>query len=302
MRSSTIVCPSGRSVLSAAALFVTMVVGAPLRGQSSDSVVARAQRLVSSGNGAAGRALIDSVLTATPPGTDAYADALFWKGRLALTAAEAERVFLRLSVEYPLSPRADEALLLLAQYEHARGNHESATRHLQRLMRDYPESKNIVRAGTMVAPMLFEAGDAAGACSALAAARKNVSASDVELANQIEYSASRCAGLAAAPPTPAPKETGATGAAGGSRPAAGRTAARGGSEFSLQVARYTERSQAEAMSKQLGRRGYAARVVGDRAPYFVRVGRYASRPAAIDAASRLRRARINSTVVEAEPR
>src|SRR3954471_23307856 len=100
----------------------------PLRAQgappaattSSDSLFRRAKRLVAEGNGAAGRALVDSALRATTEGTPAYGDALFWRGALAETAADAERDYRRVIVEYPLSTYADNALLAMADLESAR--------------------------------------------------------------------------------------------------------------------------------------------------------------------------------------
>ena len=45
----------------------------------TDPVFVRAQALVSDGNGTAGRALIDSVLAATPPNAPLYPQGLFWR-------------------------------------------------------------------------------------------------------------------------------------------------------------------------------------------------------------------------------
>ena len=52
-----------------------------------DPVFVRAQALVSDGNGAAGRALIDSVIKVTPPMARLYPEALFWRASLASNAA-----------------------------------------------------------------------------------------------------------------------------------------------------------------------------------------------------------------------
>ena len=51
-----------------------------------------------------------------------YGDAIFWRGALAETAADAERDYRRVIVEYPLSPYADDALLSLAELEQARSD------------------------------------------------------------------------------------------------------------------------------------------------------------------------------------
>ncbi|MDQ3673475.1 MAG: hypothetical protein M3365_03740, partial [Gemmatimonadota bacterium] len=96
----------------------------------TDTMFLRARRLVADGNGAAGRALADSLLAAATPGTPRYAEALFWRASVASTAAAAERDYRLLSIEYPLSPRAEEALLRLAQLEMARGDRSLALKHL----------------------------------------------------------------------------------------------------------------------------------------------------------------------------
>ena len=76
---------------------------------SVDTVLQRAESMVDAGRAAAGRALVDSVLTAAAPGTEAYAEALYARASLAATAGDAERDYLRLTVEYSLSPRAPDA-------------------------------------------------------------------------------------------------------------------------------------------------------------------------------------------------
>src|SRR6266571_2809994 len=80
-----------------------------------DPVFVRAQTLVSDGNGAAGRALIDSVIAATPPSARLYPEALFWRASLAANAADAESDYRHIVVDYPLAPQAEDALLALAQ-------------------------------------------------------------------------------------------------------------------------------------------------------------------------------------------
>ena len=92
----------------------------PVQSPGSDSLFRRARRLVSEGNGATGRALVDSVLKGEAEGGKGYGDALFWRGALAETAADAERDYRRVIVEYPLSSYADDALLAIAELEQAR--------------------------------------------------------------------------------------------------------------------------------------------------------------------------------------
>src|SRR5204863_488927 len=157
-----------------------------------DPVFARAQALVSDGNGAAGRALIDSVIRATPPIAPLYPQALFWRASLAASAADAESDYRHIVVDYPLAPQAEDALLRLAQLELARGDREGALRHLQRIQRDYPRSKSLARAGYWTARVLFEKNDIPNACTANANALSQAGTSEVELRNQILYQGQRC--------------------------------------------------------------------------------------------------------------
>src|SRR3954463_14114495 len=149
--------------------------------RANDPVFARAQALVSDGNGPAGRALIDSVIAATPSGAPLYPQALFWRASLAASAADAESDYRHIVVDYPLAPQAEDALLRLAQLELARGDRDAALGHLQRIPRDYPSSKSLARANYWIARVFFEKNDIAGACVANANALSGASADEIEL-------------------------------------------------------------------------------------------------------------------------
>jgi cell division septation protein DedD len=191
---------------------------------ATDSMFRRARRLVSEGDGAAGRALVDSLLRAAPEGTAAYGDALFWRGALAETAADAERDYRRVIVEYPLSPYADDALLSLAELEQARGDRAAAYQHLQRFVREHPASPARARAGLAAARLAFEQHDNGHGCAMISEARASAGPSDVELRNQIEYYGSHCAAatVSVAPattPVVVPRSTANVTPAGASRAA-----------------------------------------------------------------------------------
>src|SRR2546423_15470872 len=89
------------------------VAQAPVR--PTDPVFVRAQGLVSDGNGAAGRALIDSVIAATSPTARLYPEALYWRASLASNSADAEGGYKDIVVEYPLSPQGSDGFLGLGQ-------------------------------------------------------------------------------------------------------------------------------------------------------------------------------------------
>ena len=104
--------------------FLSLVlIASPAFAQAAgDSVFARAERFVREGDGARGRALVDSVLEASPAGSPLLADALYWRAALASSTADAERDFRRIVVEFATHPRAEGAMLRLAQLEFARGD------------------------------------------------------------------------------------------------------------------------------------------------------------------------------------
>jgi cell division septation protein DedD len=179
------------------ALFMSTAAGAIAQSSTTptppnDTLFRRARRLVSEGNGAAGRALVDSLLTREQEGSRGYGDALYWRGALAETAADAERDYRRVIVEYPLSAYADDALLAMAELEQARGDRTSALQHLQRFVREHPVSTARGTAAFAGARLAFELGDTRAGCSLITDARSSVASAEVELRNQIDYYASRC--------------------------------------------------------------------------------------------------------------
>ena len=227
-----------RNASRGAFLFLAVVAPVtPLRAQQApqlqqtpaDTMYLHAHGLVSRGRGAEGRALVDSLLLATPPGTPAYAEGLFWRAVTATRAEDAERDYLKIVIEFPLSPRAEDALIRLAELEMMRGDRTRAQRHLQRLIIEHPNGAARARASYWLARVFFEANDLPRACNELNVARARAAASDVELRNQVEYQAQRCVGVnvvVAPPQAPAPG-SGST-AAPGPVPSAGSAAPAGG--------------------------------------------------------------------------
>src|SRR5688500_9169934 len=199
-----------RALLGGFALMALLLFAAPLAAQQpvpADTMYLHAHGLVSRGQGAQGRALVDSLLLATPPGTPAYAEGLFWRAVTASKVEDAERDYLRIVIEFPLSPRAEDALIRLAELEMMRGDRTRAQRHLQRLIIEHPNGPARARASYWLARVFFEGNDLPRACNELNVARSRASANDVELRNQVDYQAQRCVGVevvAQAPPPPPP--------------------------------------------------------------------------------------------------
>lgn len=252
---------------------------------ATNPVYLRAQALVSEGQGAAGRALVDSMYRSTAPGSGERAEALFWRATLAPTAADAERDYRAIVVDHATSPRVEDAFLRLAQLELARGDRDGALRHLQRLATEFPGSGQSARTSYWTARVLFERNDLTAACAANAQALARVAANDVELRNQIEYQQQRCRGAVVAATTPvAPPATprDATPSIPVDVPvlqpaAPATTAAR---TYSVQVAATNTRASAQTIANRMSARGYQARIDGTAAPFRVRVGRYDTRAAA----------------------
>jgi cell division protein FtsN len=333
----------------AAALALTTPIGAQSSTQlplpATDSVFRRARRLISDGDGAAGRALVDSILRSSTEGTAAYGDALFWRGALAETAADAERDYRRVIVEYPLSPYADDALLSLAELEQARGDRAAAYQHLQRFVREHQVGPARARAGLAAARLAFEQRDVARGCAMITDARVSAGTSDVELRNQIDYYGSRCPATAARTPpgtSPAPMSTVSSAPAGPPssstssstitpppsnavsapvtrpasvpkksaakavtptaskpEPAPRESAPRG--IWTIQLAAYNTRPDAERLVSKLGSRGVKARISGDAKPFRVRLDYYPTHQAAAAVVAELKQRGIIGFVTE-EPR
>src|SRR5256885_11734397 len=208
-------------------VFAVFAMGETARAQSvdtasrapEDTVITRARQLARDGHDADGRRLIDSVLATLTPDSARYGEALYWRGALAATAADAERDYRRLLIEAPLTPRAEDALLQLAQLEQSRGDRRSASDHLQRYLLSYPQGASRAKASVELVRLLFDQGpqQLARACDALRSAKGDVPASNVELRNQLEAEAPRCAyvdvqpGAAAAPDSTSASSAVATG-------------------------------------------------------------------------------------------
>ena len=334
---------------------ICLTVPAMSRAQSnSDSAAYRqAQSLVNDGNATAGRAIVDSLVARATPGSNAYAEGLYWRAVLSATAADAEMDYRRIIVDYPLSPRVEDVLLRLAQLELARADYDGALQHLNKLTVEHPGSATRARAGYWTARVLFEKNDIPRACAANADALARTSDADTELRNQITYLNQRCAGVvvatapvtspatvptsppAAAPATSLPVTSSPVGTIGDptlpkkpmqlpaapmdGKPtiipggikettpiknpptkAAPQPEFSGAGEYSVQIAAYNVKSQAQAMTAKLKKNGYEARVAGSVAPFRVRIGHYATQAQATAVMRSLKAKQINGFVVKAE--
>jgi cell division protein FtsN len=338
---------------SALIIVVMPVVAAAQASAIVNPAYRRAQDLVNGGNPTAGRAVIDSMLSVATQGTNEYAEGIYWRAVLAATAADAEMDYRRIVVDYPQSPRVEDALIRLSQLEIARANYDGAIRHLNTLITEHPESPSRARAGYWMARALFDKNDIPGGCAATSDALARTSEDNAELRNQITYLNQRCAGVAlntqpqattpqatsqqptTAPPpatqpqaatpqatsqqptavTPPPADTVASKTTGmvkappmvkpvlkpAPEPATtSDQATSGGGKYSVQIAAYNVKSQAVAMVAKLKKRGYEARVDGEKAPFRVRIGRYATAGQASAVQRSLKAKQIDGFVVQAD--
>lgn len=261
--------------------------------QEVDSALARVERLVVAGDRATARGVVDSLVAVLPVDDRRLGDVLYWRGASASNAADAERDYLRVTVEHPFVSRAPDALMALAQLEFARGDRAAARRRYDRLLRDYPSGRHIPRASLLAGRLAIEEGDAASGCATLAVARAHVPPTDVELGNQFDYYLGQCSRLPPAQPVtpPAAPPSGGAGTAPATAPS---------QQYSVQVAAYSARRDATALAARLKARGFDVRVVGTRAPFRVRIGHYDTRGDAVSALGRIERSGVKGIVVEAE--
>jgi len=172
--------------------------------QAKDSLYHKAQEMVANGDPVAGRALLDSLMHASSPDSVSYADGLYWHAVLAQSAADAELDYRRIIVDYPTSPRVEDALVRIGQLELTRGEYDEALQHLRRVPAEHPSSPLRAKASYWIARTLFEKHDLPNACAANADAAAYLSPSDVELKNQIDYQQPQCRGVAVVSPKVTP--------------------------------------------------------------------------------------------------
>ena len=337
------------------ALLAALVIGAaPIAAQGtpplapvadsspSDTLFLRAQRMAAEGQGDAARALVQHEIDTASAGSPRYVDALYWRAVVAATAADAEKDLRRIIIEFPLSPRNEDALLRLAQLEMTRGDNDQALAHLQRLVIDHPTSPSRARASFWMARVYFDKNQTPAACRSLADASHNTSPGQVEQKNQIDFWVQRCHGndtaavattavattTTAAPivdstpavvpptpareteplplPVPAPAKAKTTSKKVVTTTATTTTVvprtSKGPTKYTVQVAAYDTRDAAVTLQHSLIARGLEARIVGTTKPFRVRVGYYDTRAKADAAAAQLKAKQLTVYVTEAEAR
>jgi septal ring-binding cell division protein DamX len=196
-RTSVASVMTGLSRLAVAACMMLPALAAAQSARDS-ALYVQAQQMVANGDAAGGRALADSVASAAPAGSAAFAEGLYWRGTLAANARDSEHAYRQIIVDYPLSGRVPDALLRIGQIESSRGENAAALQHFQRLVLEHPQSPLRPEASYWVAQMYFAGNDAPRACAASTDALSSVPSSNIELRNRIDFQQQRCRGVAIA--------------------------------------------------------------------------------------------------------
>jgi cell division septation protein DedD len=288
-------------------------------------VVARARGLIENGAGADARALLDSLVVTLAPASADLAEALYWRATLAERLSESERDWKRLPIEAPLSLRAADALVRLGELELLRGRPGTARPYFERVEKDFPETPQRAKATLWVVRSHLDERNAAAACAALGTLPLSA-VPDGELRLQHRELGKGCRG------------TGAVGANGaGAKSAGAKSASANGASskdasskaanpkaadpkdanpndvdpkdatasetgrYSVQLAAYDTRAEAEAAAKRLSTRGISARVDGEVKPFRVRTGRFATRAEANALLVKLKRQGMAGFIAELRP-
>lgn len=273
---------------------------------SVERTTARARALVDGGDGVTARTLLDSLVGAVPVGTVDLAEALYWRAVLAERIGEAERDWKRLVIDVPLSPRAPDALVRLGELDMLRGHPAEARVYFTRLLRDFPGGIYRAKGLLWMTRSYFDERNMTGGCIALDSLR-GVEIPDGELRLQSDELQRRCTGTVA---KSAPIASGSDKPAASAPPAspppasplpASAPPAAGAGRYSVQLAAYDTRTEANDAVQRFAKRDIAARVDGEQKPFRVRVGYYATRADATTALNKLKRLGLDGFVAERAP-
>jgi hypothetical protein len=140
-------------------------------------------------------AAVNAVRYSAPAGSALAAEALYTAGLLATNADTMRRILQQVVVEQSLSPWADDALLRLAQLDYAGGNLPGATRDLERLRSDFPNSDVFAEAAFWAARTYFDARQERPACEWVGLGLARAADNQTELLERFATFARRCPGL-----------------------------------------------------------------------------------------------------------
>lgn len=249
----------------------------PARATAQDNPrLQDAVRLAREGLGDSARAVTRALLDSTPTTSALYPEILYTQGLVAGSLQDRRLALQRVTVEFSLSPWADDALLLLGQLDYAIDDPAGALRYFDRLLSDYPESPIRAAAALWGSRAAWEQRNTALACR-FAALGMAANTEDVELRNQIAFQQQRCDAASttaptppAVPPPPPPPP-----------PAAGPV-------YRIQAAALQSRSDADQFVARLKSLGFESVVVHEGRFYKVQAGPFRTRDEARAALPRIR--------------
>jgi sporulation related protein len=258
------------------ALIATVAVANIAAGQSSPGVapaIARAQRRAATNDSAGARAILDSLQSSSIDDMRSRADVAYWLAKFAPSPAERELRLSGVIVDFPFAPRVASALFELGMLELVRGDRDQAATHLARFLSTTSSDSNRTAASLALGRLLFDRGEGPRACAVLMAARADVPISAIEARNQFDFAVGPCRGVDTSY-VPPPVDT--------------TTAPRSViGEYTVQVAAYDVRAQADRLAAKLRAQGLDSRVIGTKKPFRVRVGHFVTRPEAETEARRI---------------
>lgn len=275
-----------------AALVGLALLASPAAAQS-DPRLLDALRIAQEGGSDSARVLVTTMLRTTPPTDSLYPQVLYTMGLVSRNIEEMRRNYTRVSVEFANSSWADDAIYRMALLDYAGGNLPGATRQLERIRNDYPDSPVLGPAAEWAARSLFDQRKRDEACAWLAIGLERAT-EDIELRNRLEFLNGRCTGPAPADTTPTP----AVDTSRGGTPAPPVPARTG---FGVQVAAVNTQAAADKVAGDLRGAGFTPYIVREGSLFKVRAGPYPDRARASAAAEQIRQKLRHSPFVVQEP-
>lgn len=266
-------------------LSLAVVVALPwLLGAQAPHALDRVERALAEGRTADARQMLERWREEVGDSASREDVARSWylRGRLALDGAEAELYYLRVVLDSPNSPYADDALLRLSQYHLALGNPTRAEEYLLRLRREYPSSELRPESLLWLSQAKRQAGELDAACDAATQGLNEAAVGAAELRAALAEALTRCRQPV--------------------RPPA--VAGDAGSAYSVQVAALSNGEAARDLAARLRRAGFDAWVQdpGAGGLHRVRVGRGLPEDEARETARRLITAGYTAYIVAEERR
>ncbi len=286
---------SNRPIVTAAIL-LALALSPSAAAAQSDPRLLDALRIAQEGGSDSARVLVTTMLRTTPPTDSLYPQVLYTMGLVSRNIEEMRRNYTRVSVEFANSSWADDAIYRMALLDYAGGNLPGATRQLERIRNDYPDSPVLGPAAEWAARSLFDQRRRDEACAWLAIGMERAT-EDIELRNRLEFLNGRCTGPAPVDTVrPAvPESTAAPTTPTQPAPAPARTG------FGVQVAAVNTQAAADKVAGDLQGAGFTPYIVREGALFKVRAGPYPDRARASAAAEQIRRKLRHSPFVVPEP-